>query len=98
VPRYIVERRFNVTEDAMPTLGRKSNTVLRDEVMSVRWELSHVVVGDDGLVTTFCIYDAPGEEQILQHARLLGEHHIASMHEIAADVTPADFPLDEPAA
>lgn len=98
MPRYIVERRFNVTEDAMPMLGRKSNAVLRDEVKSVKWELSHVVVGDDGLVTTFCIYDAPGEEEVLQHARLLGEHHIANMYEIAADVTPADFPLDEPVA
>lgn len=95
MPRYLVERRFSVTEDAMPTLGRKSREVLRDEVKSVTWELSHVVVGDDGLVTTFCVYDAPGEEEVLMHARLLGEHHIASLHEIAADVTPDDFPLED---
>jgi hypothetical protein len=98
MPRYLVERRFNVTEDAMPTIGRKSREVLRDEVKSVTWELSHVVVGDDGLVTTFCVYDAPGEDAVMQHATLLGEHHIASLHEIAADVTPEDFPLDEPAS
>jgi Protein of unknown function (DUF4242) len=97
VPRYLVERRFNVTEDAMPAIGRKSREVLRDEVKSVTWELSHVVVGDDGLVTTFCVYDAPGEDAVMQHATLLGEHHIASLHEIAADVTPEDFPLHEPA-
>jgi Nickel responsive protein SCO4226-like len=98
VPRYLVERRFTVTEDAMPAVGRKSRTVLRDEVTNVTWELSHVVVGEDGLVTTFCIYVAPNEDDVLRHSRLLGEHHIASLYEIAGDVTPNDFPLDEPAA
>jgi Nickel responsive protein SCO4226-like len=97
VPRYLVERRFIVTEEQMPRVGRRSRMVLRDEVPTVTWELSHVVVGDDGLVTTFCVYWAPGTEEILEHARLLGEHEIASVHEIAGDVTPEDFPLDESA-
>ena len=78
----------------MPAVGRRSNTVLRDDVPTVRWEHSHVVVGDDGLVTTFCIYDAPSEREIHEHATRLGSHKIAAVHEIAGDVTPADFPLD----
>jgi hypothetical protein len=97
VPRYLIERHFSVTEDAMPTLGRKSNKVLRDDVTTVTWEHSHVVVGEDGLVRTFCVYDAPGEDEVLRHSRLLGAHHIASLYEIAGDVTPTDFPLDESA-
>ena len=97
MPRYLVERRFSVTEEAMPAVGKKSNTVLRDATPAVTWELSHVVVGDDGLVTTFCVYDAPDEDIVRRHADLLGTHYIASIHEIAADVTPADFPLvDDP--
>ena len=39
------------------------NQVLRDDVTTVTWEHSHVVVGDDGLVVTFCIYEAPGEDE-----------------------------------
>ena len=95
MPRYLIEWHFNVTEDAMPTLGRKSNLVLRDDVTAVTWEHSHVVVSEGGLVRTFCIYAAPNEEEVLRHSRLLGEHHVASLHEIAGDVTPDDFPLDE---
>ena len=82
----------------MPTLGRKSNKVLRDDVTSVTWEHSHVVVGEDGLVRTFCIYDAPSEDAVLQHSRLLGEHNIANLYEIAGDVTPDDFPLTQDSA
>jgi hypothetical protein len=81
----------------MPELGRKSRLVLRDEVTTVTWEHSHVVVGDDGLVVTFCIYEAPGEDEVLRHSALLGAHHIANLHEIAGDVTPSDFPFDESA-
>jgi hypothetical protein len=32
---------------------------------------------------------------VLRHSALLGAHHIASIYEIAGDVTPSDFPLDE---
>jgi Protein of unknown function (DUF4242) len=95
MPRYLVERRFDVTEDAMPQVGRRSNMVLRDDTPMVTWELSHVVVGDDGLVTTFCIYDSPSEQEIYEHAKRLGSHNVAAVLEIAGDVTPDDFPLDE---
>ncbi len=81
----------------MPRVGRRSNEVLRDDAPEVTWEHSHVVVGDDDLVTTFCVYEAPSEEDVRVHARLLGEHEVAAVHEIVGDVTPADFPLDEPA-
>ena len=97
MPRFLIERHFTVTPDGMPSLGKKSNQVLRDDVTTVTWEHSHVVVGEDGLVRTFCIYTAPDEEAVLRHSQLLGAHHIANIHEIAGDVTPSDFPLDESA-
>jgi hypothetical protein len=43
-------------------------------------------------VQTYCVYDAPSEEAVREHARLLGEHRIDLLREIAGDVTPADFP------
>ena len=95
MPRYLVERRFSVTEDEMLAVGKRSKMVARDEVPTVTWEMSHVIVGDDGLVTTYCVYGAPDEDAILAHAKLLGEHNVAGIQEIVGDVTPDDFPLDD---
>lgn len=81
----------------MPRVGRRSREVLRDDAPTVTWEYSHVIIGDDDLVTTFCVYDAPSEADVREHARLLGEHNVAAVHEIAGEVTPEDFPLDDPA-
>ena len=53
---------------------------------------SHVAVDDRGVVRTFCVYSAPDEEAIREHAVVLGKHTIDAIHEIAGDVTPADFP------
>ena len=52
-----------------------------------------MIVEDSGLVTTFCVYVAPSEDDVRAHAQALGAHSIGSIREIAADVTPADFPL-----
>ena len=38
------------------------------------------------------IYEAPDEDIVREHSRMLGEHKIEALHEIAGDVTPADFP------
>jgi hypothetical protein len=93
VPRYLIERNFDVTEEAMPDVGRKSKRIALEEMPEIVWEHSHVVIERSGLVTTFCVYGAPSEDAVRQHAEALGAHSIASIHEIAGDVTPADFPL-----
>jgi hypothetical protein len=94
VPRYIIERKFDVTEEAMPQVGKKSHRITVEELPEITWEHSHVVIGDGGLVTTFCIYTAPSETAVRQHSEALGAHRIVAIHEVAGDVTPADFPLD----
>jgi hypothetical protein len=50
------------------------------------------VVDDDGLVVTYCVYEAPNEAMVREHSTRLGRHEIAGLQEIAGDVTPADFP------
>jgi Protein of unknown function (DUF4242) len=92
MPRYMVIRSFEVGSDQMPGVGRRSREGIEGEFPSITWEHSHVIVGDDGLVKTYCVYAAPSEEIIRDHARFLGKHTIDSIHEIAGDVTPADFP------
>ena len=88
----MVVRTFEVGEDQMPGVGRRSREIAEESFPEIIWEHSHVVVGDDGLVRTYCVYDAPDEETVREHAQMLGRHTIDSLYEIAGDVTPADFP------
>jgi hypothetical protein len=92
VPRYLVIRAFDVTSDEMPEVGRRSRVTMEDKYPEIVWEHSHVVVRDDGKVMTYCIYDAPSEEIVRDHAVDLGRHTVEDVQEIAGDVTPADFP------
>jgi hypothetical protein len=92
MPRYLVVRKFDVTEDQMPQVGRKSRVTIEDEFPQITWEHSHVIVDDDGSVRTYCVYAAPDEQAVRDHSVKLGQHEIESLHVIAGDVTPADFP------
>jgi hypothetical protein len=76
----------------MPLVGRRSRALVEEEFPEITWEHSHVVVDDDGVVHTYCVYSAPTEEIVRQHSRKLGQHTIDGLWEIAGDVTPADFP------
>ncbi|HET9322987.1 MAG TPA: nickel-binding protein [Gaiellaceae bacterium] len=92
MPRYLVVRRFSVTELEMPTVGRRSRVLVEEEFPEITWEHSHVVVEPEGTVSTYCVYEAPNEEIVYEHSKRLGHHQIEVLHEIAGDVTPADFP------
>jgi hypothetical protein len=92
MPRYMIVRSFDVTEPEMQLVGRRSRELTEDEFPEITWEHSHVVVDDEGKVKTFCIYAAPSEQMVREHATRLGKHQIDALHEIAGDVTPADFP------
>jgi hypothetical protein len=91
MPRYLIERTFEVDENQMPRIGRKSNAVI-EEFPGIVWEHSHVVIDEDGSVKTFCVYEAPSEEIVRKHSASLGEHALDRVYEIGGDVTPADFP------
>jgi hypothetical protein len=92
MPRYLIIRTFEVGEDQMPGVGRRSREVAEQSFPEITWEHSHVVVDDEGTVRTFCIYGAPDEDIVRDHAKMLGRHTIDGLFEIAGDVTPADFP------
>lgn len=94
MPRYMIVRTFEVDQEEMPDVGRRSMELQGEfgEFPEITWEHSHVVVDDSGTVRTFCVYDGPDEYAIRQHATRLGRHHIDSLAEIAGDVTPSDFP------
>ena len=92
MPRYIIVRSFDVGEADMPPVGRRSREIVESEFPEITWEHSHVIVGDDGKVRTFCVYAAPSEDVVRQHATRLGQHRLDSIDELVGDVTPADFP------
>ena len=69
MPRYVIERNFGTISDE----DMLAASALSDELISARfpeivWEHSHIVATDDGEIVTFCIYAAPSEEMIREHA------------------------------
>ena len=92
MPRYLVVRTFDVGEEEMPEVGRRSNEVIAGSYPQIVWEHSHVVVNEDGRVMTYCVYESPDEDTVRNHAEDLGRHTVDAVHEIAGDVTPAHFP------
>jgi Nickel responsive protein SCO4226-like len=92
MPRFLVERTFNVQEQEMQAVGTSSKRIAAEKYPEIVWEHSHVIVDDSGGVRTFCVYAAPTEEMVREHAALLGQHKVDNIHEIAGDVTPGDFP------
>ncbi len=98
MPRYVVDRTYTVELDKLPEVATRSKAIGHHRFPEIVWEHSHVVVDKDGTPKSFCIYDAPNEEMVLEHSRMLGDHFVETIYEIAGDVTPDDFPLtDQPA-
>jgi hypothetical protein len=88
----MIVRSFDVGENEMPGVGRRSRELVETEFPEVTWEHSHVVLDDTGKVRTFCVYEAPSEAVVRAHSTRLGRHQIDSIEEVVGDVTPADFP------
>lgn len=92
MPRYLIIRSFEVGEEQMPPIGRRSRVLTEEEFPEITWEHSHVTIDDEGFVHTYCVYAAPNEDVVRKHGSKLGKHTIDGLFEIVGDVTPADFP------
>jgi hypothetical protein len=95
MPRYLVERLWNVGPEQMPNLGRRSLQIAEEQFPDINWEHSHVVVDGEGNVKTYCVYEAQDEDAVRGHANAVGSHVIDHIYEIAGDAKPEDFPSDE---
>ena len=97
MPRFLIERTYTVDVDALPEVATRSKSIGHYRFPEIVWEHSHVVVDAEGTPKSYCVYAAPNEEMVREHASLLGDHSIQEIYEIAGDVSPADFPLvDDP--
>lgn len=92
--RYLVQRLWDeVDEEVLDEAGRKSLR-LAGQYAGLLWEHSHVTMGADERVTSFCVYTAEDMDAVLEHARLLGDHTVMNIFEIGGDVRP-DTPVAE---
>lgn len=71
MPKYVIERDLPGAGDLSPeqlrTISQKSNQVIADLGPEIHW--LHSYVTDDKL---YCVYVAPDEDIILEHARCGG--------------------------
>jgi hypothetical protein len=71
MPQFLIERHIpgieRMSASELQAVARKSNSVLADLGSEIRWIHSYIVDG-----RTFCLYEAPDEDLIREHARLSG--------------------------
>lgn len=71
MPQYLIERHIpgieKMSDEELKSVARKSNRVLADLGSEIRWIHSYIVNGK-----TYCVYVAPDEELIKEHARMAG--------------------------
>jgi Protein of unknown function (DUF4242) len=92
MPRYLIERVWDVQDEEMAAKGPLSKQILTDAHFStVEWEHTHVVMGEDGRLRSYCVYSSPDTELIREHSKRLGDHKIEEIYEIGGDISPADF-------
>ncbi len=94
MPRYLIERVWDSRqEEELAAKGALSKQVLTDNAQfsPVTWEHSHVVMGEDGQLRSFCVYSSPNTQLIREHAELVGDHTVTGIYEIGGDISPEDF-------
>ena len=92
MPKFLIDRNFSkITEDELGDFARNSKRIAIERFPEVIWHHSHVVIHPDGVVHTICIYSAPTEAMIREHAEAFGGHQIDSISEIAGDVDPDEI-------
>ena len=92
MPKYVIEREIpgagKLSREQLQAISQKSCSVLRNLGPQIQWVESYVM--DDRI---YCVYIAPNEELIREHARLGGfpANRISEVHAII-DPTTAESP------
>jgi len=86
MPKYVIEREIpgagQLTAEQLAGVSNKSCDVLKKMGTEIQWVHSYVT--DDKV---YCVYIAPNEELIREHARL-GEFPANSISEVSAIIDP----------
>ena len=90
--RYLFRRQWGAkTETEMLEGALRSKRMARD-FDDVTWHHSHVVADGDGNVISYCIYEAPSADRVLDHAALVGGHFVDKVFGLDDDLH-ADDPV-----
>lgn len=88
MPKFVIEREIpglgKLSESELRATARKSNAVLREMGPGIQW-LHSYVTGDK----LYCVYLAPDEDTILEHARRGGfpANRISAVRELIDPTT-----------
>jgi hypothetical protein len=87
MPRYVIERQLPgagaLSAAEIRAIAQKSNQILIDMGGDVQWEHSYVT--ND---TIFCVYLAPDESRVREHARR-GDFPVDAVHRVVQIIDPA---------
>jgi hypothetical protein len=87
MPKYVIEREIpgagNLTPEQLKSISQTSCGVLRNMSPEINW--IHSYVTDDKI---YCIYQAPNEEMIREHAKQ-GGFPANSIKQVSAVIDPA---------
>jgi hypothetical protein len=87
MPKYVIERELpgagNLSADDLRSISQKSNKVISDLGPEIHW--LHSYVTDDKL---YCVYIAPDEDIVLEHARC-GGFPANKVSRISTEIDPA---------
>lgn len=90
MPQFLIERHFGkVTSEQLDEGGSTSKRVAAEQFPEIVWEHSHVVETPGGLVS-YCVFQAPDEQHIRDHASAAGLP-VYKIQLIANTVGPDDF-------
>jgi len=96
LPKYLIERELpgagNLSQQQLQAISQKSCSVLRNLGPQIEWVHSYVT-GDK----IYCIYNAPSEEMIREHARQ-GGFPANRVSEIKTMIDPSTAETDERSA
>ena len=72
MPRYVIQRALgNVSDEELEAAAENSRQVREQNFPEIDWEHSHVVHTAEGL-KSYCIYAAPNEQMVRDHAAAAG--------------------------
>lgn len=88
--QFLIERHFGkVTSEQLDEGGSTSKRVAAEQFPEIAWEHSHVVETPGGLVS-YCVFQAPDEQYIRDHASAAGLP-VDKIQLILTTVGPDDF-------
>lgn len=86
MPKYVIEREIpgagKLTAEQLKEVAQTSNGVLSKMGPEIQWVNSYVT--DDKI---YCVYIAPNEEMVLEHAKQ-GGFPANSIHQVSAVIDP----------